>query len=63
MARTLWEVLGTIADRRSRKGRQFPLQAILAIAVAAILAGADGLRTIFRWGRHLKPEALALFGI
>ena len=63
MVRTLWDVLGSIADRRGRKGRQFPLQAILAIAVAAMLAGANDLRAIFRWGRRLKPEALALFGI
>ena len=63
MAQSLWEVLGAIADRRGRKGRQFPLQAILAIAIAAMLAGANDLRAIFRWGRRLKPEALALFGI
>jgi DDE family transposase len=63
MACMLWDVLGSIADRRGRKGRQFPLQAILAIAIAAMLAGANDLRAIFRWGRRLKPEALALFGI
>jgi len=63
MAGTLWDALGAIADRRGRKGRQFPLQAILAIAIAAMLAGANDLRAIFRWGRRLKPEALALFGI
>ena len=63
MAASLWEVLGAIADRRGRKGRQLPLQAILAIAIAAMLAGANDLRAIFRWGRRLKPEALALFGI
>jgi predicted transposase YbfD/YdcC len=63
MAYTLWDVLGSIADRRGRKGRQFPLQVILAIAIAAMLAGANDLRAIFRWGRRLKPEALALFGI
>ena len=60
---SLWEVLGTIADRRGRKGRQYPLPALLAIAIAAMLAGANDLRAIFRWGRRLKPEALALFGL
>ena len=39
---TLWDALGTIADRRGRKGRQYPLPALLAIAIAAVLAG--GLR-------------------
>ena len=56
-------MLGTIADRRGRKGRQYPLQALLAIAIAAMLAGANDLEAIFRWGRRLKPEALALFGL
>jgi hypothetical protein len=28
-----------------------------------MLSGANDLRAIFRWGRRLKPEALALFGI
>ena len=63
MGRSLWDVLGAIADRRGRKGRRFPVQVVLAIAVAAMLAGANDLRAIFRWGRRLKPEALALFGI
>jgi hypothetical protein len=63
MALTLWEVLGAVPDRRGRKGRQLPLRGVLAIAVAAMLAGANDLRAIFRWGRRLKPEALALFGI
>ena len=63
MTRTLWDVLSSITDRRGRKGRQLPLPAILAIAIAAMLAGANDLRAIFRWGRRLSPEALALFGI
>jgi hypothetical protein len=28
-----------------------------------MLAGANDLRAIFRWGRRLKPEALKLLGI
>ena len=58
MARTLWAVLVEIEDRRGRKGRQLPLPAIVAIAIAAMLAGANDLRAIFRWGRRLTPEAL-----
>ena len=59
----LWDVLGTISDRRGRKGRQYPLPALLAVAIAAVLAGANDLKAIFRWGRRLTPEALALFGL
>jgi hypothetical protein len=63
MARTLWDALGEVPDRRGRKGRQYPLQSVLGISVAAMLAGANDLIAIFRWGRRLEPEALRLFGI
>ncbi len=32
MARTLWDALGAIVDRRGRKGRQLALQGVLGIA-------------------------------
>ena len=63
MTRMLWEALCGIEDRRGRKGRQYKLQSLLGISIAAMLAGANDLIAIFRWGRRLKPEALALFGI
>jgi hypothetical protein len=63
MVRTLWDALGEIEDKRGRKGRQYALQSILGISLAAMLAGANDLIAIFRWGRRQKPEALRLFGI
>ncbi len=63
MARTLWDALGEIEDGRGRQGRQYELRSVLGIAIAAMLAGANDLRAIYRWGRRLRPEALALFGI
>jgi len=63
MVRTLWDALGEIEDRRGRKGRQYGLQSVLGISIAAMLAGSNDLIAIFRWGRRLKPEALRLFGI
>ena len=63
MVRTLWDALGEIEDRRGRKGRQYRLQSVLGISIAAMLAGSNDLIAIFRWGRRLKPEALRLFGI
>lgn len=63
MARTLWDALGEIKDGRGRKGRQYQLRSVLGIALAAMLAGANDLRSIYRWGRRLKPEALKLFDI
>lgn len=63
MSRTLWDALSGIEDRRGKKGRQYKLPSLLGIAVAAMLAGANDLIAIFRWGRRLKPEALRLLGI
>jgi predicted transposase YbfD/YdcC len=63
MVRTLWDALGEIEDGRGRKGRQYQLRSVLGIAVAAMLAGANDLRAIYRWGRRLRPEALRLFDI
>lgn len=61
--RTLWEVLADIPDRRGAKGRQYPLRSVLALALSAMLAGANDLRAIFRWGRRLPAEALYLLGL
>lgn len=63
MTRTLWGALGEVPDRRGLQGQQYRLQSLLGISIGAMLAGANDLRAIFRWGRRLKPEALRLLGI
>lgn len=63
MARTLWGALSEIEDGRGRKGRQYQLRSVLGIALAAMLAGANDLRAIYRWGQRLRPEAPPLFDI
>jgi hypothetical protein len=60
---TLWVALQGIEDHRTKKGRRFPLPAIIAIALCAMLSGANDLRAIFRWGRRLSPKALQALGI
>ena len=60
---TLWMALEAIEDRRTKKGRRYPLPAIILIALAAMLSGANDLRAIFRWGRRLSPKALAALGV
>jgi hypothetical protein len=62
MTRTLFDALCEVPDQRGRKGRQIPLPSILALSIAATLAGADSLIAMFRWGRRLRPEALRLLG-
>jgi hypothetical protein len=41
--------LATISDPRGRRGRRHPLVAILAIAAAAVLAGARSMAAIAEW--------------
>ena len=62
-ASTLFAALESIPDHRTEKGRRFPLAAILAISIAAMLSGANDLIAIFRWGRRLSPKALQALGV
>jgi hypothetical protein len=62
-SRTLFDALEAIPDHRTRKGRRYPLAAILTIALAAMLAGANDLMAIYRWGRRLSPKALQALGV
>ena len=60
---TLWTALQGIEDRRTKKGRRFPLPAIVAISLCAMLSGANDLMAIFRWARRLSPKALQALGV
>jgi hypothetical protein len=53
---TLWTALEGIEDRRTKKGRRFPLPAIIAIALCAMLSGANDLMAILL-GRRLAATA------
>jgi len=52
-----------VPDHRSAHGRRFPLRGVLAIVLAALLAGRKGLAAIARWGRGLKHDQLRQLGI
>ena len=60
---TLWEGLECVADRRTRKGRRYGLASILMLSLAAMLAGANDLLAIHRFGTRLSPKALAALGM
>ena len=60
---SLWTALQEIEDHRTLKGRRFPLPAIIAISLCAMLSGANDLMAIFRWGRRLSPTAMQALGV
>jgi DDE_Tnp_1-associated/Transposase DDE domain len=60
---TLFAVLSAMPDHRTKKGRRFPLAALVMISLAAMLSGANDLMAVFRWGRRLSPKALQALGV
>ena len=54
--------LATIDDPRARAGRRHPLVAILAIAAAAVLAGAKSMTAIAEWAADAPQPVLAALG-
>lgn len=58
---SLLEALATVEDPRKPRGQRHPLSAILALAVAATVCGAESYQAIADWGRnHGGPIARAL---
>lgn len=60
---SLWDIFANVPDPRDSSGKRFPLQGILALTVAALLSGRQGLSAIARWGRSCSQEQLARLGI
>ena len=60
---SLWDAFAVVPDPRDASGKRFPLQGMLVLAVAALLAGRQGLAAIARWGRECSPEQLQRLGI
>lgn len=60
---SLWDILAQVPDPREPSGRRFPLQGLLALTLAALLAQRQGLAAIARWGRECTPAQLHRLGI
>jgi hypothetical protein len=54
--------LATISDPRGRRGRRHPLVAILAIAAAAVLAGARSMAAIAEWAADVPQLVRVALG-
>jgi hypothetical protein len=60
--RDLLGYLAQIVDPRHRRGRRHTLVAVLAVAVAAVLAGASSLAAIGAWASDAPGQVLAALG-
>jgi predicted transposase YbfD/YdcC len=61
--RSLLDDLAQLADPRKRRGRRHALGAVLAVAVAAVLAGARSLAAIGEWAADAPQPVLAALGV
>jgi predicted transposase YbfD/YdcC len=62
MATPLLTALANVPDSRKSQGKRHPLSAVLGLAVAAVLSGAQSLTAISQWGREQSAERLRQFG-
>jgi predicted transposase YbfD/YdcC len=60
--RSLLDHLATITDPRQRRGRRHALATVLAVAVAAVLAGSKSLTAIAEWAADAPGPVLAALG-
>jgi predicted transposase YbfD/YdcC len=61
--RGLLDGLASITDPRQRRGRRHALGAVLAVSVAAVLAGARSLVAIGEWAADAPGPVLAALGV
>src|SRR5713101_8277385 len=57
----LYRCFQTVPDRRKRRGRRYPLAALLMMGILAKLAGQDSSRAMAHWARWCKEELSRLF--
>jgi predicted transposase YbfD/YdcC len=60
---SLLDDLAQLTDPRKRRGRRHALTAVLAVAVAAVLAGAKSLAAIGEWAADAPQPVLAALGV
>jgi predicted transposase YbfD/YdcC len=58
----LLELLGRVRDPRRKRGRRHPLTGLLAVGIAAVIAGSRSFAAIGQWAADAGPEVLAGLG-
>jgi predicted transposase YbfD/YdcC len=56
------DLLAQIPDPRRRRGRRHPLAGLLAVGIAAVIAGSRSFAAIGQWAAEARPEVLAVLG-
>ncbi len=62
MIKSLLETFQSIPDPRGKNGKRHSLPAILALATAAMIAGARSIYAIYQWGRLQPTENVKILG-
>jgi predicted transposase YbfD/YdcC len=55
-------LLAQVPDPRKRRGRRHPLAGLLAVGIAAVIAGSRSFAAIGQWAADAGPEVLAVLG-
>jgi hypothetical protein len=58
----LLDLLAQVPDPRARRGRRHSLAGLLAVGVAAVIAGSRSFAAIGQWAADAGPEVLAVLG-
>src|ERR1700736_4628820 len=58
----LLDLLAQVPDPRKKRGRRHPLAGLLAVGIAAVIAGSKSFAAIGQWAADAGPEALATLG-
>lgn len=58
----LLDLLAQVPDPRKKRGRRHPLAGLLAVGIAAVIAGAKSFAAIGQWAADAGPEVLAVLG-
>src|SRR5580658_2168479 len=58
----LLDLLAQVPDPRKKRGRRHALAGLLAVGIAAVIAGSRSFAAIGQWAGDAGPEALAALG-
>src|ERR1700746_2120587 len=58
----LLDLRAQVPDPRKRRGRRHALAALLAVGIAAVIAGSRSFAAIGQWAADAGPEVLAALG-